>query len=780
MLPLLIHGDAALAGQGIVAETLNFSQLPGYRTGGTLHFVINNQIGFTTDPGDARSTPVLHRRGEDDRGAHFPRQRRRPGGGLHGRAAGPGLPGAAGSATSSSTWSASAATATTRPTSPRSPSPSSTARSPPIPRSRRSTRPSSSRGGSLTAAKGERSRRSTRPPSRRTWPRPRPARPARRPGGPSRATPSRVRPRSSSPTTPTPRSPTGVDAAEIAKIVQGLTTVPDEFKLNPKIKRFLDARVQAHRNGGPIDWGFGEALAFGSLLLEGAPIRLSGQDCERGTFSHRHAVLADVETGEKYTPLKHLDGQQARFCVYNSLLSEAAVLGFDYGYSLDYPEMLCLWEAQFGDFANGAQVVIDQFIVSGESKWQRTCGIVLLLPHGYEGQGPEHSSARLERFLQSCAEDNIQVANLTTPAQYFHVAAPADEARFPQAAGHDVAEVAPAPPGRRLAAWRISPAAPSRRSSTIPTWAQADRAAAQRLILCSGKVYYDLCDQRAQRPARRRGHRAGRAALPAPPGAPARDWRRQYAEARLVWCQEESQNMGAWSWIAPQLEADVRPQAGLRRPRRLVLAGRRRPRPPPPGAGGAPQRRLHPLTRRASAFLPHASPRSQNSADGRIDHLRHPRQVARAGRRPRQEGPAALRARDRQDHLRGPAEAAGKISLKVAAGAEVKIGQVVAAIDADARGPPAGPPAAGRSRSRPRRHPPRAETAVPGRAPARRRDRDRPGRRPGHRQGRARDQGRHARRRRHAAPPRRQPPRPPAPAAAPPAAARPSGRPAGS
>ena len=170
-----------------------------------------------------------------------------------------------------------------------------------------------------------------------------------------------------------------------------------------------------------IGWGFGEALAFGSLLVEGIPIRLSGQDCERGTFSHRHAVLADAETGEKYTPLKQLDGKQARFCVYNSLLSEAAVLGFDYGYSVDYPRMLSIWEAQFGDFANGAQVVIDQFIVSGESKWQSTCGIVLLLPHGYEGQGPEHSSARLERFLQSCAEDNIQVANLTTPAQYFHV-----------------------------------------------------------------------------------------------------------------------------------------------------------------------------------------------------------------------------------------------------------------------------------------------------------------------------------------------------------------------
>ena len=164
-----------------------------------------------------------------------------------------------------------------------------------------------------------------------------------------------------------------------------------------------------------------ETMAYATLISEGNHVRLSGQDVERGTFSHRHSVLSDIETGEKYTPLKNLDPKQARFCVYNSLLSEAAVLGFDYGYSLDYPDMLCLWESQFGDFANGAQVVIDKFIVSGESKWQRTSGIVLLLPHGYEGQGPEHSSARLERFLQACAEDNIQVANLTTPAQYFHI-----------------------------------------------------------------------------------------------------------------------------------------------------------------------------------------------------------------------------------------------------------------------------------------------------------------------------------------------------------------------
>ena len=203
---------------------------------------------------------------------------------------------------------------------------------------------------------------------------------------------------------------------------QGALTTPGDFRVQPKVKRtVLDRRAQAFKNGGPFDWAFAEALAFGSLLLEKTPVRLSGQDSRRGTFCQRHAVLYDAETRERYIPLMNITPDQARFCVYNSLLSEAGVLGFDYGYSLDFPEMLCMWEAQFGDFANGAQVIIDQFIASAESKWQRPSGIVLLLPHGYEGQGPEHSSARLERFLQLCAEDNIQVCNLTTPAQYFHV-----------------------------------------------------------------------------------------------------------------------------------------------------------------------------------------------------------------------------------------------------------------------------------------------------------------------------------------------------------------------
>ena len=215
---------------------------------------------------------------------------------------------------------------------------------------------------------------------------------------------------------------TAISEKALKTIVDALTNVPGDFNIQPKIKRIvLDHRRKVFENGGPYEWHYAELLAFGSLLLEGTPVRLSGQDSARGTFSTRHAILYDAKTGAPYVPLMHLAEKQARICIYNSLLSEAAVLGFDYGYSLDYPEMLCLWEAQFGDFANGAQTIIDQFIVSAESKWQRPSGIVLLLPHGYEGQGPEHSSGRLERFLQLCAEDNIQVCNLTTSAQYFHV-----------------------------------------------------------------------------------------------------------------------------------------------------------------------------------------------------------------------------------------------------------------------------------------------------------------------------------------------------------------------
>ena len=344
--------------------------------------------------------------------------------------------------------------------------------------------------------------------------------------------------------------PTGVETKLLDTVVKGLTTVPADFHLNPKIQRFLSARIKAHKEGGPIDWGFGEALAFGTLLADGTPVRLSGQDCRRGTFSHRHAVLYDAETRERYIPLLNLTEDQARFCVYNSLLSEAAVLGFDYGYSLDYPQMLCIWEAQFGDFANGAQVVIDQFIASSESKWQRVSGITLLLPHGYEGQGPEHSSARLERFLQLCAEDNMQVANITTPANFFHALRRQMKRDFRK----PLIVMSPKSLLRHPAAVStLEDFGPGTAFQEIIEDAELKKGA-KRLILCSGKVYYDLLNYRTENKIKDTAIVRIEQLYPLHSDKLA-EIAAAHPKARLIWCQEESQNMGAWTHLAPSLEA---------------------------------------------------------------------------------------------------------------------------------------------------------------------------------------------------------------------------------
>ncbi|HXQ79694.1 MAG TPA: 2-oxoglutarate dehydrogenase E1 component [Opitutaceae bacterium] len=579
VLALLIHGDAALAGQGIVSETLNFSQLPGYRTGGTLHLVINNQIGFTTEPRDARSTryctdvakmietPIFHVNGDDPEAVCMAAQlaldfrvrwkrdvfidmycfRRRG----HNETDEPSF---------------------TQPLLYR------TISGHPMVSAIYTDKLVAE--GSITAGEGDAIKAEYSSALEENLAKAK-AREAGRGAKRARAaSPFKGSTAEFQPEYHFTPVPTGVPADEIGRIVRGLTTVPQNFNVHPKIKRLLDARGQAYRDGGPVDWGFGEALAFGSLLVEGIPVRLSGQDTERGTFSHRHAVLADSETGETYTPLKNLDPRQALFCVYNSLLSEAAVLGFDYGYSMDYPEMLCLWEAQFGDFANGAQVVIDQFIVCGESKWQRTCGIVLLLPHGYEGQGPEHSSARLERFLQACAEDNIEVVNVTTPSQYFHLLRRQVRRNFRK----PLVVMSPKSLLRHAAA--VSRIAEfTQRAFQEILEEQAPPAQPARLILCSGKVFYDLCDYRDRNGIKDaaivrveqlyplHAARLGEIAARSP-------------HARLVWCQEESQNMGAWSWIAPQLarafgkapayagrEASASPAVGSLALHKLELAG---------------------------------------------------------------------------------------------------------------------------------------------------------------------------------------------------------------
>jgi 2-oxoglutarate dehydrogenase E1 component len=550
IVPLLIHGDAAFAGQGIVAEVLNCSQLPGYRTGGTLHIVVNNQIGFTTSPAEARSShyctdiakmieaPIFHVNGDDPEAVCYVaelalefRQKfrrdvvidmvcyRRHG---HNESDEP---------------------AFTQPLLYRQiaahPPPSALLSQKLIADGTITPAESDAIKAEYSAALEEALAEARKKQDRQI-------------DDLKRFEGSTAVFQHATFFAPVA---TAVPPALLARCVRGLTHVPAGFKLNSKIKRFLEARAQAFHEGGPVDWSFGEALAFGTLLLEGTPVRLSGQDSERGTFSQRHAAIYDLDTRARYVPLSHLEEKQAEFCLYNSSLSEAGVLGFDYGYSLDYPQMLCLWEAQFGDFANGAQTIIDQFIASSESKWQRVSSIVLLLPHGYEGQGPEHSSARLERFLQLCAEGNLQVCNLTTPAQYFHALRRQMRRDFRK----PLVVMSPKSLLRQ-------PAATSRIDEFVsghfqeilddplfPAETAAAGSPAERLILCSGKVYYDLVDYRTKNNITDAAivrveqlyplHRDRLSALCD-----------KYDGATLVWCQEESQNMGAWSFIVPHLE----------------------------------------------------------------------------------------------------------------------------------------------------------------------------------------------------------------------------------
>ena len=414
VLPILLHGDAAFAGQGSVAEVLNLSQLPGYRTGGTIHIIINNQIGFTTMPADARSSayatdvakmieaPILHVNGEEPMELYWAgqfalefRQKfgrdiildmycyRRQGHNETDQAA----------FTQPHIYNKIQGRETVGQ----------------IYKKRLVEQ------GVISADEADSVEQTIKDRLEEGHKRMLELEAAGDRTVFSGSTAVAQEEFSFAPV------PTGIPKDTIAHVGKVLTTVPDDFNLHPTLaKRFLPRRIEALENGGPIDWAFAESLAWGALLIEGYPVRLSGQDCRRGTFSQRHAVFYDSQSRERYIPLQHIAEDQGKFCVYNSLLSEFAVLGFDYGYSLGAPSMLTMWEAQFGDFSNGAQVIIDQFIASAESKWQTPSDIVLLLPHGYEGMGPEHSSARLERFLQLCAEKNMTVGNFTTPAQYFH------------------------------------------------------------------------------------------------------------------------------------------------------------------------------------------------------------------------------------------------------------------------------------------------------------------------------------------------------------------------
>ena len=336
--------------------------------------------------------------------------------------------------------------------------------------------------------------------------------------------------------------------------------IPKDFNIHRTVKRFLDNRRKMIETGNGVDWAFGEALAFGTLLKEGYKVRLSGQDVERGTFSQRHAVLFDQDTEKRYTSLNHLGGEQASFEVVNSMLSEEAVLGFEYGYSLAEPKALTLWEAQFGDFANGAQVVVDQFISSGERKWLRMSGFVMLLPHGYEGQGPEHSSARLERYLQLCAEDNMQVANCTTPANYFHILrrqmhrnfrkplilmTPKSLLRHKRSVSR-LDEIAEGSTFHRLL-YDDAEMLKGEKVALVPDESM------RRVVICSGKVYFDLYEEREARGIDDIYLLRVEQLYPFPLKAMG-DVLSRFPAAEIVWCQEEPQNMGAWTFVAPRLE----------------------------------------------------------------------------------------------------------------------------------------------------------------------------------------------------------------------------------
>ena len=544
--PILIHGDAAFAGQGLVAETLNLSQLPGYRTGGTIHIVVNNQIGFTTAPMEGRSSryctdvakmievPIFHVNGDDPEAVVYVGElalefRETFGQDVvidmvcyrkHGH-------------------NESDEPAFTQPV---------------MYEAIRQKRPVLEiytkqliDSGDLTQEEADTLEETFREKLESIY----------KEVHDSTEGPEHIQPGFKGPWeglhpefdwTPVD---TGVARDRLSLVGERMGALPEGFTRNRKLDRILSARVQAVQEGGPIDWALAEGLAFGSLLLEGTPVRLSGQDSRRGTFSQRHASVVDVQTGERFYPLQHLaPGEQAEFCVYDSMLSEAAVLGFDYGYSLDSPHMLICWEAQFGDFCNGAQVIIDQFIASGESKWGRGSGIVLLLPHGYEGQGPEHSSARLERFLQLCAEENMQVVNCTTPAQYFHLLRRQVRRSFRK----PLVVMTPKSLLRHKRCVSTIDEFTSGGFREVIDDGAASPEKVRRIVLSAGKVYYDLL-------ARREAAEKDDVALvrleqlyPFPAEALSSILARYENARELVWAQEESQNMGGWSFVAPRLE----------------------------------------------------------------------------------------------------------------------------------------------------------------------------------------------------------------------------------
>jgi 2-oxoglutarate dehydrogenase E1 component len=576
VMPLLIHGDAAFAGQGVVAECFGLSGLKGHRTGGSIHFVINNQIGFTTNPRHSRSSPycsdvarvieapIFHVNGDDPEAVvhvskiatEFRQKFQKPvvidmfcyrrfG---HNESDEPlftqplmykrikGHP------TVTEIYSNRLAEEGVL--------------------SREQI--DGMRGEFREHLEREFQTAEAYKPNKADW------LDGRWSGVGFAEDDAR-------------RGVTGVSIESLKDVGRRVTTIPTDFRAHKTVAKLLERRREMIESGTGIDWSMAEHLAFGTLAKEGFPVRLSGQDSERGTFSQRHSVLIDQETERRFTPLKHVAANQAKYEVVNSMLSEEAVLGFEYGYSLAEPNALVLWEAQFGDFANGAQVVFDQFVSSGERKWLRMSGLVCLLPHGYEGQGPEHSSARLERFLQLCAEDNWQVANCTTPANYYHILrrqlhrnfrkpliimTPKSLLRHKRVISK-LEEFGPDTTFHRV----LWDDAESRAGEKIALKGDKD---IRRVVLCSGKVYYDLYEAREAQMIEDVYLLRVEQLYPFPARALIHELSR-FPNADIVWCQEEPKNMGSWTFIEPNLEwvlSHIDTPVEGRTPRRARYAGR--------------------------------------------------------------------------------------------------------------------------------------------------------------------------------------------------------------
>jgi len=543
--PLLIHGDAAFAGQGVVAETLNLSQLRGYKTGGTVHLVINNQIGFTTLPSDARSStyatdiarmiqaPIFHVNGDDPeaciRVARLALDYRQVFNKdvvidmlcyrVHGHNEG-----------DEPTY-----------TQPLLYEKIEAQRSP-----RKIYTESLLRRGAMEPDQAEQLLDDYRAKLQEAFERTEDVK-ERDPEDLFEDLEERRQEERTLPVVDT-----AAQEEHLAQVVEALVNLPEDFNVHHKLERQFKRRDKLFHEDGRIDWAFAEILAFGTMLLEGISVRLSGQDSRRATFSQRHAVLYDQETGGEYIPLNNMNDAQERLLIFDSLLSEYAVCGFEYGYSVADPSALVLWEAQFGDFANGAQIVFDQFLSAAEEKWGQTSSLVLLLPHGYEGQGPEHSSARLERFLQLCAEDNMVVANFSTPANYFHA--------LRRQVKRDVKKplVVMTPKSLLRNPRTVSPPADLTEGTVqevIP--ASTDSARAERLVFCSGKVYYDL--MKALEDEEAKAERIAVARIEQFYPFPKADVRREMARYEgvkdVVWLQEEPRNMGPWTFLQPRLNA---------------------------------------------------------------------------------------------------------------------------------------------------------------------------------------------------------------------------------